>query len=430
MKQVCNATLAPTPPMGWNSWDCFGLDVNENEVRQNAEFMAKYLKQYGWEYIVVDLAWYAPGVTTTNYKKPQIPYLTDEYGRLIPVPERFPSSVDGNGFKPLADFVHSLGLKFGIHIMRGMPWKAAEENLPIKNSTACCGDISEKTDTCLWYGSQYGIDCTKDGAQAYYDSLIELYKSWDVDFIKADDMGSWDGDGLNSPYRVDEVEALAAAIEKHGNKIVLSLSPGAAYVGNAFHLSRHAHMWRISADFWDNWDALKRQFARCAAWSKRKVSGHWPDADMLPLGRIGIRGEVGIARNTNFSETEQYTLMTLWSIFRSPLMFGGHLPETDDFTLNLITNKEVLEVNQRSINNRQVYADNKIVIWEADHIENKVKYVALFNLSDFDSIEGYSLPSGVKSVKDIWKNEEISLEFVLDLKVNAHGCRLLKISLE
>ena len=157
----------------------------------------------------------------------------------------------------------------------------------------------------------YGIDCTKEGAQAYYDSLIELYTSWDVDFIKADDMGTWDGEGLNSPLRTDELEALAASIEKFGNKIVLSVSPGAAYIGNAYHLSRHAHMWRISCDFWDNWDALKRQFPRCAAWSKRKVAGHWSDADMLPMGKIGIRGEVGEARNTNFTYDEQITLMAM-----------------------------------------------------------------------------------------------------------------------
>lgn len=427
MEQVCNNLLALTPPMGWNSWDCFGLDVSETEVKANAKYMADHLKKFGWEYIVVDLGWYAPGVTTANYKQPKIPYLTDEFGRLIPVPERFPSSIGGKGFKPLADYVHSLGLKFGIHIMRGIPWKAAEENAPIKDSTARCGEIVEETDTCLWYRSHYGIDCTKDGAQAYYDSLIELYKSWGVDFIKADDMGSWDGDGLNSPYRVDEVEALARAIEKHGNNIVLSLSPGAAYIGNAYHLSRYAHMWRISADFWDNWDALKRQFARCDAWSKRKLPGHWPDADMLPLGKIGIRGEVGSARNTNFTEAEQYTLMTLWSMFRSPLMFGGNLPETDNFTHKLITNAEVLEVNQHSKNNRQVYADGNTVIWEADSDTNDSKYIAIFNISDCERTEDINLPLNINNVVDIWSNESISLNNKITLHVQAHGCRLIRI---
>lgn len=425
MKQVCNSKLAPTPPMGWNSWDCFGLDVTEQEVKQNAEFMAKNLKEFGWEYVVVDLGWYAPGVTTKNYKQKNIPLITDEYGRLIPVEERFPSSVNGKGFKPLADYVHSLGLKFGIHIMRGMPWIAAEKKKTIKGTNITCDAVAEENDQCLWYGSMYGIDCTKEGAQEYYDSLIELYTSWDVDFIKADDMGTWDGDGLNSPLRTDELEALAASIEKFGNRIVLSVSPGAAYIGNAYHLSRHAHMWRISCDFWDNWDALKRQFPRCAAWSKRKIAGHWPDADMLPLGKIGIRGEVGKARNTNFTKDEQITLMTLWCIFRSPLMFGGDLPQTDEFTMKLITNKNALEVNQNSKNNRQIYADEKTIVWTAEHERNSKKYIAIFNISETDikkeDIEAFL--NGTLPAYDIWNNKEIQIDD--EILIPPHGALLL-----
>lgn len=425
MKQVCNSKLAPTPPMGWNSWDCFGLDVTEQEVKQNAEFMAKNLKEFGWEYVVVDLGWYAPGVTTKNYKQKNIPLITDEYGRLIPVEERFPSSVNGKGFKPLADYVHSLGLKFGIHIMRGMPWIAAEKKKTIKGTNITCDAVAEENDQCLWYGSMYGIDCTKEGAQEYYDSLIELYTSWDVDFIKADDMGTWDGDGLNSPLRTDELEALAASIEKFGNRIVLSVSPGAAYIGNAYHLSRHAHMWRISCDFWDNWDALKRQFPRCAAWSKRKIAGHWPDADMLPLGKIGIRGEVGKARNTNFTKDEQITLMTLWCIFRSPLMFGGDLPQTDEFTMKLITNKNALEVNQNSKNNRQIYADEKTIVWTAEHESNSKKYIAIFNISETDikkeDIEAFL--NGILPAYDIWNNKEIQIDD--EILIPPHGALLL-----
>lgn len=409
MKQVCNSKLALTPPMGWNSWDCFGLDVTEQEVKNNAEFMAKYLKEYGWEYVVVDLGWYAPNVTTKNYKQKNIPLLTDEFGRLIPVEERFPSSANGKGFKPLADYIHSLGLKFGIHIMRGMPWIAAEKKQLIKGTDITCDTVAEEKDQCLWYGSMYGIDCTKKGAQEYYDSLIELYTSWDVDFIKADDMGTWDGDGLNSPLRTDELEALAASIEKFGNKIVLSVSPGAAYIGNAYHLSRHAHMWRISCDFWDNWEALKRQFPRCAAWSKRKIAGHWPDADMLPLGKIGIRGEVGEARNTNFTKEEQITLMTLWCMFRSPLMFGGDLPQSDDFTMSLITNKKAIDVNQHSKNNKQIYADEEIIVWTAENENNSKNYIAIFNISEKDLIKkdieqflNDRLPA-----YDIWNNKQI-----------------------
>ncbi len=408
--------------MGWNSWDCFGLNVTEEEVKRNADYMARELKDLGWQYVVVDLGWYAPEVTTANYKQRNIPMLTDEYGRLVPVPERFPSSAGGKGFAPLTGYVHSLGLKFGIHIMRGMPWTAAIENKPIKNSTARCGDIADEADMCLWFGSMHGIDCTKDGAQAYYDSLIELYTQWGVDFIKADDMGTWDGDGLNSPLRTDELEALATSIAKFGNKIVLSISPGAAYVGNAYHLSRHAHTWRISCDFWDDWAALKRQFPRCAAWAKRRIDGHWPDADMLPLGRIGIRGEVGSARNTNFTTDEQITLMSLWCIFRSPLMFGGDLPQTDAFTRQLITNKQAILLNQDSKNNQQVSADGDIIVWGAESSDKRTTYRAVFNLSDSTVVLACPEVPGVYERKvEIWTHEPVGKKICIP----AHGCRLI-----
>ncbi len=411
-----------TPPLGWNSWDCFGVDVTEDEVKENALYVAQNLKQYGWEYIVVDLDWYAPDVTIANYKNSNIPLITDEWGRLIPEPTRFPSSVNGAGLKPLADYVHSLGLKFGIHIMRGMPWCAAEQNLPIKGSSAHCGDIADKDDMCLWYRSMYGIKATKEGAQEYYDSLIELYNSWDVDFIKADDMGTWDGDGLNSPCRTDEMELLTEAITKGGRDTVLSISPGAAYVGNARHLSRNATMWRISYDFWDSWEALKRQFPRCADWADRKVFGHWPDCDMLPLGKISIRGDVGEARYTNFNEPEQYTLMTLWSIFQSPLMFGGHLPESDELSLKLITNAEVLYVNQYGSNPRQVVCNEEMIVWKSVDSKSDDIFVALFNVSDEKQVLSYDIEGS--SITELWSGEAVES---LSCEVEPHGAKIFRV---
>lgn len=269
--------------------------------------------------------------------------------------------------------------------MKGMPWIAAENKQAIKGTNVTCDTVAEENDQCLWYGSMYGIDCTKEGAQAYYDSLIE----------------------------------------KFGNKIVLSVSPGAAYIGNAYHLSRHAHMWRISCDFWDNWEALKRQFPRCAAWSKRKIPGHWPDADMLPLGKIGIRGEVGEARNTNFTKDEQITLMTLWCIFRSPLMFGGDLPQTDEFTMNLITNKNAIEVNQHSKDNKEIFKSENIIIWKAMHKDNTKEYIAIFNIGDTD-IQYNNFSEFIlcpKTLTDIWNNKEITN--ISDISIPSHGAILL-----
>ncbi|TWU63272.1 Alpha-galactosidase A precursor [Crateriforma conspicua] len=419
--------------MGWNSWDCFGVSVTEDDIKANADYVAKHLKQYGWEYIVVDLCWFAPDANTDNYKKFGLHQLTDEYGRLIPDPVKFPSSSGGAGFKPLADYVHNLGLKFGIHIMRGIPWQAAENDLPIKGCDATAGHIAQPVDVCLWYANMYGVNLTRDGGQQYYDSLAELYASWDVDLIKADDMNSWDGEGNHEPYHTDEIEALAKAIDKAGRPVTLSLSPGAARVCNAAHLRRHANMWRISFDFWDEWESLQKQFDRCALWAPYIQQGHWPDADMLPLGRIGIRGEVGDARFTNFTEPEQYTLMTLWCIFRSPLMFGGHLPESDELSLRLITNPEVIAVNQASSNNRQVSRDETSVVWMAECLESGDPYVAVFNVSDVDAEIEVDLSSlrlsGNWTVRDLWKRQtlgDVSQNLVAN--VQGHGAAMYRLS--
>jgi len=429
-----HASLAKTPPMGWNSWDCFGVSVTEAEVKANADYMAKHLKPFGWEYIVVDLCWFAPDAHKDNYKKPGLKQLIDEYGRLIPDPVKFPSSAGGKGFKPLADYIHKLGLKFGIHIMRGIPVPAVENNMPILGSSAHARDIAQPQDVCYWYKNNYGINCTRDGAQAYYDSIAQLYAAWDVDFIKADDMNSWDGEGQHDPYHSDEIEALAAAIRNTGRPMVLSLSPGAARVCNANHLRRHANMWRISFDFWDNWDALKKQFDRCKLWSPYVTEGAWPDADMLPIGRIGIRGEVGEPRTTNFTPDEQGTLMTLWCIFRSPLMFGGHLPESDDLSLAQITNGEVMAVNQFSSNNRELFRRGQHIGWIADAADIADKYLALFNLTDTPSevsstFQEMGLNGSPARIRDLWAKHDLGkFSGLFKATIPAHGAGLYRLS--
>lgn len=421
-------TFAPTPPMGWNSWDCFGLSVTEDEIRVNAEYLAKHLKPFGWEYIVVDLDWYAPDAEVHNYKKFGLKKCLDEYGRLIPDPVKFPSSANGAGFKPLADYVHSLGLKFGIHIMRGLSWQAADHDYPIKGSDKTCGHISQDQDRCFWYANNYGIDCTREGAQEYYDSICELYASWGVDFIKADDMNSWDGEGQSYPYHADEIHCLAKAIEKTGRPMVLSLSPGAARVCNAKHLRDHANMWRISYDFWDDWDALKKQFERCHLWSRYTTPGAWPDADMLPIGKIGIRGEVGSPRQSNFNQEEMHTLMTLWCIVRSPLMFGGHLPESDSLALEVCTNPEVIAVNQQSSNGRQLsYIEDMQAIWTADAPDGST-YLAFFNLSDQATLITHNLPT-TAMVRDLWNRVDLGKhQHSISIPIPAHGARLYQLS--
>lgn len=365
-------TWALTPPMGWNSWDCFGPSVVESEVKANTDYMAQHLKPFGWEYIVVDIRWYVENQTSGHYNAyDKSTFVYDDYGRLMPSPKRFPSAANGAGFKPLADYVHNKGLKFGIHIMRGVPRVAVEKKLPIKGSSKTAADIFSTAIQCTWLNDNYTIDAEKEGAQEYYNSIFELYASWGVDFVKIDD--------LSRPYHQAEIEMIRKAIDKTGRPIVLSMSPGETPVEKYEHTRTHANMWRTVDDFWDNWSQLNYQFQVCSKWAPYIAPGTWPDADMLPLGHIAIRGERGADRYTNFTIDEQYTLMTLWSIFKSPLMFGGHLPDNDEFTNSLLTNEEVLSMHRTSTNNREWYNKEDRIAWTADDPATGDKFVALFN---------------------------------------------------
>ena len=365
---------AATPPMGWNSWDCYGPTVTEAEVRANAAYMVKNLKSSGWEYVVVDIRWYVGNDTAHGYNEKNPDWNIDEYGRFIPAVNRFPSAAGGKGFKPLADYLHGQGLKFGIHIMRGVPVVAVQRRLPILGTKLTTADIYSKEGQAGWLHDMYTVVAGRPGAQEYYDSLFKLYASWGLDFVKVDD--------LSEPYHKPEVEMIRRAIDRSGRKIVFSTSPGETPLAEAPHVAAHANMWRTVGDFWDSWEQLKEHFAVCDRWAPYIQAGAWPDADMLPLGRLGIRAERGNDRMTRFTKDEQRTLMTLWSIFRSPLMFGGDLPSNDAATLALLTNKNVLAVNRNSTHNRQLFRRGDLVGWTADDPATGDKYLALFNAQD------------------------------------------------
>jgi hypothetical protein len=349
--------------MGWNSWDCFATTVTEAQTN----YMAANLKQHGWEYIVVDIQWYEPNANSFNYRR-NAELVMDEFGRLWPATNRFPSAANGIGFKALGEYIHGKGLKFGIHLMRGIPRQAVRENTLVKGTNYRAREIANTNSICEWNPDMFGVDMSKPGAQAYYDSVFELIASWGVDYVKVDD--------LSRPYHDNEkeVEAIRRAIDRTGRPMVLSLSPGETALTAANHVMQHANLWRISDDFWDNWPALREQFARLRNWNPSSGPGHWPDADMLPFGVLDLG-----RRNTRFTPDEQYTVMTLWSIARSPLMQGGDMTKMDDFTLSLLTNDEVLAVNQNSSGNRELYHRGDLVAWVADAPGAKDRYVALFN---------------------------------------------------
>ncbi len=413
--------------MGWNSWDSFATTVTEAQVKEQADFMAEKLKAHGWQYIVVDIQWYQPTAKGHDYEK-GAKLTMDEYSRLLPAFQKFPSATNGNGFKTIADYVHSKGLKLGIHMMRGIPRQAVEQNTPILGTTIHAADIADTNSKCAWNPDMYGVDMSKPDAQTYYDSLMELVASWGVDFIKVDD--------LSRPYHQSEIEAIRKAIDKTGRPIVFSTSPGATPLSAGLNVNQNANMWRISDDFWDDWKLLLAQFKRLHDWTSYRISGAWPDADMLPLGAVRF------GKPTHFTPDEQYTLMTLWSIARSPLIHGGDMTKTDPFTLSLLTNDEVIAVDQHSENNRQLFrTEDGLVAWIADVPGSRDKYLAVFNTHDAakDTPKDATVPVPIKlgdigftntvNIRDLWSKKNLASvtgDFAPD--VPFHGARLFRLN--
>jgi len=439
---------ALTPPMGWNTFDAFGCNVTEEQVMQNALYMARNLRNYGYEYVVVDGRWFVENQTWGHLVDNPI-FVLDEWGRHTPAVNRFPSAAGGAGFIPLANYLHSRGLKFGIHIMRGIPVEAVKRKSPIKGANGVSADqIYTTANQCTWNTDNYTILPDRPGAQEYYDSIFELYAEWGVDYVKIDD--------ISSPYFSGEIEMVRNAIRKTGRPIVLSLSPGSTPIANAEHVETHANLWRMTNDVWDRWGDVVHLIDTAKAWYPQHIGpGYWPDADMMPFGKLNLTGHVGPPdRFPRIDQTEQYTLRSLFAILRSPLMLGSHLLELkdDEFTTNLIINEEVLYITKRSTNNREIYAnsDRSIVAWTADDSLSGDKFLALFYCGalrpgnqqlgpgytpstaeiPFDlSLLGFTVES--VTIRDLWQKEDlgefaIAEQFAPELQF--HGVGLYRLS--
>ena len=449
--QTPPATVAAAPPMGWNSWDSYGLTITEEQFRANAKIMADALKPYGYTYAVIDEGWFF--FNPEDRPRPDtLRYAIDANGRYVPVPARFPSTqaanaaptsqpaaaapapklaatIQATSFEPLADWVHSEGIKFGIHIVRGIPRASVERNLPIANSAF------HAADACPWDPTNWGVSDSPAG-QAWYDSLLSQYAAWGVDLIKVDCISS-------HPYKASEIHMIRKAIDKTGRSIVLSLSPGPTPLDNAAEVGPLANMWRISDDFWDYWasphpgkdypQSLSGQFAKTAAWAQYAKPGNWPDADMLPIGHIGPVPGDGKPRDTRLTPTEQQTLLTLWSMARSPLILGANLTLIDDTTLKLITNRDVLNIDQTATRSGQVMHSGNIIAWTADLPPDSPEgsiALALFNVGESQvvvdsSFEAFNLEPATYHVKDAWTGKSLGKQkSIPNLTLEPHACIL------
>ena len=425
--QINKNEFAPTPPMGFNSWDCYGAGITEDRLLANAEVVRDRLLPCGWQYVVCDIQWYEPKAKNVHYNN-FTELCMDSFSRLIPAENRFPSAKDGRGFGPLAERIHAMGLKFGVHLMRGIPRQAVHRNTPTVTPGVTARDIAQSYSVCPWNTDMYGVNPDAPGGQAYYDSVFALFAAWGVDYVKVDDIANTEFKP-HDPYSAKrEIEMMRLAIDRSGRPMVLSLSPGPAPVSAAFHLKQNANMWRMSGDFWDTPEALTHMFALCEQWYPHVSPGCWPDCDMLPLGVLSVTDPDTDLRGrpTRFTKNEQYTLMNLWCVFRSPLMMGGELTKSDAFTFSLLTNRELLAINQHSSGNRPLVSDGEKAVWTCEDEAGRPVF-AFFNLKNEPQTVG--CPIGVSgTATDLWTGERFAVASgPLALSLDARASRIFRV---
>jgi len=403
--------LRPTPPLGWNSYDSFGASIKESEVVQQAQALRTTLQPFGWNTVVIDYRWYDPEDTL------------DANGRYLPSTSKYPSATGTNGLKSVSDQVHALGLGFGIHIMRGIPRTAVTANAPIANSTYHAADAGNTNDPCPWDTHMWGVNGSSAAGQAWYDALFAQYAAWGIDFIKIDDM-------LNNStkvYHQAEADAIRKAVNKTGRAIVVSFSPGpddpSWLPSSVADLNADADMWRVVDDFWD-YNAITNLagvFTSAGTWQAASglVQGHWPDTDMLPLGYLGPRCEWHASGETTLTHNDQVTVMSLWSILPSPLIFGGNVQSlttdttTGPWTTALLTNEEVLAVNQDALGThaKRIVQQGTTEVWARD-LSGSRKAVALFNRGTQDATVAVTFAqlgvTGMPAVRDLWNRANVT----------------------
>lgn len=384
-----NSEKSKAPFLGWNSYDCYGTHINEKLTHENLDAFIEKLKPYGYEYFVLDAGWYRhydlkPGeIWPTDGDERHLNI--DEYGRFIPSEVLFP-----NGFKEIVDKAHKQGVKFGLHLMRGIPREAVKKNLPVKGTGYFACDIADTTDICNWSTLNYGVDMDKPGAQEYYNSVLELVAGWGVDFIKYDDI----------VHKPEEINAVADAIEKTGEKIVLSISPGNDIDPELYDTYQRADMIRISRDIWDLQEDIDISFERWEEIQPYADKGFWLDQDMIPFGHIRVNYPLthdklsssrGYERMDNFSYAQKKTFITQRAMAASPLFMGGTLTSSPPIVFELITNEDMLVCNQNGVTGGLVerienYSEF-LDIWKTPHKKNENEgWIGIFNRNEYTEL--------------------------------------------
>ena len=393
------------PPLGWNSFDSFDDDLNEKHFYENLEVFIEKLKPAGYECFVIDISWY---IIRDGEK---IDYAMDEWGRYLPSPTNFP-----NGFETMIQRTHDAGLKFGLHLMRGVPHKAVDNRMPILGTGGITANMivnNDPEDHCPWGDMNIGIDLSKPGGQEYYDSVIKQMAEWGVDFIKYDDIEGNPG----------EMAAVYQAIDKVDYEITLSFSPGGyRYINGQIPLKAYtgANMIRITHDIWDNRADLEDAFE---AWIKRSIQEpdrppwFFFDLDMVPFGRL--RKTKDDERDCNLTSAQKRTFITQRALAASPLFMGGHLPETDEYSFSLLTNTRMLACNQNAVIGHPVCRRGPFHVFRTPEkgMGQGKGWIGVFNRTEaevngtFDTyMLGLDRLNSSYHIYDIWNEREFTLE--------------------
>jgi hypothetical protein len=426
--------LAPTPPMGWNSYDAYGTYCHEQACYDNLKVFVEKFKPLGYDYFVIDGGWYieyeffSGTILPTADKGHNVNI--NEYGYFIPSKCYFP-----NGIKGIADECHKNGVKFGVHILRGMPRKAFELDTPVKGTTYTARDIANTNSVCPWNHRTYGIDTSKPGAQVYYDGWIQQLADWGIDFIKADDIVTYP----------DEIDAVLKAIKKCGRPIVLSLSPGQRVLGSEIKLYEKADMLRVTGDVWDTQYDINKCFDAWLTWQYVPVrEGFWLDMDMIPFGELqvmlpkSIGGNVAITGTHRFDRltvAQKETLITIRAMSASPLFMSGVLMTLDEDSLRLLTHQDMIACNQNGVMGHLAASAHGIQIWMVAEkgTEGKKGWIGIFNRTDEPKEEVRFLPgllglseAAAYRLYSVWEDRLVKFDEHAILNIKPNGCLFIR----
>ena len=417
--------LERTPVLGWSSWSFIRKDPTADKMKAQALALHNSgLQKLGYEYINLDDFWYqCPG--------PQGPNV-DPYGRWITDPAKFPPQGETDGIKVVADYIHSLGMKFGIYVTPGLSKQAVSRNTPIKGTSYTAAQIAEPSVTENNYNCKgmIRIDYNKPGAQEYTNSWADMLAAWGIDYIKID--------GMKDSNAAD-VKAWSSAIRQSGRPMILNVTQGDFTTALAPTLTQYANQWEFAPDVecyrcekgsssypLTSWADIAKRFNYVAEWQRYSGPGGFNDYDSL---------EIGNGDGDGLTPVERQTQISLWALGAAPLILGidlTHLDPTD--VRRYLENSEVLAVDQDSIAAKRVlHTGNQQVFVKKE--PNGSVIVGLFNTGG--KAEEVSVPAsslalpenkGGYSLHDLWSGETKKTTSAISAVVPSHGVVLYRVS--